>query len=99
MRSSSFALKRTSTRQGELLTKFRNPPGANAAWLIESAGLKGYRIGGAAVSATHAACIIDTGAASAADVERLIRFVRIAVKRLHQVELEPAVRVVGRMIP
>src|SRR5690606_30755419 len=48
---------------------FTNPPGDHAARLIESAGLKGLRVGGAVVSAKHANFIINEGAASARDIE------------------------------
>ena len=58
---------------------FTNPPGDHAARLIESAGLKGFRIGDASVSEKHANFIINHGAASAADIEALIRHVQRTV--------------------
>ncbi|MBP9101748.1 MAG: UDP-N-acetylmuramate dehydrogenase, partial [Nitrosomonas sp.] len=51
---------------------FRNPPGDYAARLIEACGLKGCHIGGAMVSPKHANFIVNTGNASAADIEALI---------------------------
>lgn len=75
---------------------FRNPPGDHAARLIEAAGLKGLRRGGAMVSDKHANFIINAGDASAADIESLIEHVRTEVARVHGVELVPEVRVVGR---
>jgi UDP-N-acetylmuramate dehydrogenase len=74
---------------------FRNPPGDHAGRLVEAAGLKGYRIGGAAVSDKHANFIINDGSASAADIEALIEHVRREVARLTGVELETEVRIVG----
>ncbi len=74
---------------------FRNPPGGHAAQLIESAGLKGHRIGGAQVSQKHANFIITAKNATAADVERLIEHVRGAVKDLHGVQLKLEVHIVG----
>ncbi len=74
---------------------FRNPPGGHAAQLIESAGLKGERIGGAEVSAKHANFIINTGDATAADVEALIARVRDRVEANHGVRLELEVHIIG----
>jgi UDP-N-acetylmuramate dehydrogenase len=74
---------------------FTNPPGDHAARLIEAAGLKGFRIGGASVSQKHANFIINHGEASAADLERLIGHVRETVERVHGVALKPEVRIVG----
>ena len=74
---------------------FTNPPGGHAAELIERAGLKGHRIGGAVVSAKHANFIINEGQASAADLEALVRHVQATVERVHGVRLVPEVRVVG----
>ena len=74
---------------------FRNPPGDFAARLIETAGLKGYRIGGAEVSPKHANFIINSDNATATDVEALIDHVRATVAREHGVELRHEVRIVG----
>lgn len=74
---------------------FRNPPEDFAARLIESCGLKGRRIGGAEVSTKHANFIVNTGDATARDIEELIGLVRDTVKQKTGVELEQEVRIVG----
>jgi UDP-N-acetylmuramate dehydrogenase len=74
---------------------FRNPPGDYAARLIESCGLKGFAIGGAMVSTKHANFIVNTGAATAADIEALIEHVRQTVQERCGVALEREVRIVG----
>lgn len=74
---------------------FRNPPGDYSARLIEAAGLKGYRIGGAEVSTKHANFIINRADASAADIENLIEHVRQTVLDKHGVALRHEVRIVG----
>lgn len=74
---------------------FTNPPGGHAAELIERAGLKGHRIGGARVSEKHANFIINGGEATAADLEALVRHVQATVERVHGVKLVPEVRVIG----
>ena len=74
---------------------FRNPPGDHAARLIEACGLKGECIGGACVSDKHANFIINTGAATAADIEALIRLVQETVERERGVRLQPEVHIVG----
>jgi len=74
---------------------FTNPAGDHAARLIESAGLKGYRIGDASVSSKHANFIINHGSARAADLEHLIEHVRSTVERVHGIALRPEVRIVG----
>ena len=74
---------------------FTNPPGRHAAQLIESAGLKGLRIGGAVVAEKHANFLLNEGAASGRDLEELIAHVRATVRRVHGVELVPEVRMVG----
>jgi len=75
---------------------FRNPPGDHAARLIEAAGLKGYRQGGAEVSEKHANFIINRDDASATDVESLIEHVQETVLQVHGVQLVHEVRIVGR---
>ena len=74
---------------------FTNPPGDHAARLIEAAGLKGFRIGGAVVSEKHANFILNEGEATARDLEQLIAHVRATVERVHGIELMPEVRIVG----
>jgi len=74
---------------------FTNPPGHHAAKLIESAGLKGHRIGGAVVSTKHANFIINEGTATAADIEVLIDYVRATVLEKFNIDLKPEVRIVG----
>lgn len=74
---------------------FKNPPGDHAARLIESAGLKGTRIGDAQVSEKHANFIINCGQARASDLERLILHVQATVQQRFGIVLEPEVRIVG----
>src|SRR6202045_3635792 len=74
---------------------FTNPPGQHAARLIESAGLKGFRIRDASVSDKHANFIINHGRALAADIEAVIEHVQRTVARVHGVELHTEVRIVG----
>ena len=74
---------------------FRNPPGDYAARLIEACGLKGCHIGGAMVSPKHANFIVNTGAASAADIEALIMMVQSRVKKAMGVALVQEVRIIG----
>lgn len=76
---------------------FRNPPGDFSARLIEAAGLKGYRIGGAEVSEKHANFIINRDDATATDIEELIEHVRQTVLDVHGIELLHEVRIVGEV--
>lgn len=74
---------------------FRNPESGHAAALIEQAGLKGFRIGGAEVAEKHANFILNRDDATAADIEALIEHVRATVKQQFNVDLLPEVRIVG----
>jgi len=97
-RIKSLLAKRAATQpvnQPSCGSVFRNPPGDHAARLIESCGLKGYRIGDACVSEKHANFIVNLGGASAGDIERLIEKVREQVKLSHGICLESEVRIVG----
>ena len=76
---------------------FRNPPGDHAARLIETAGLKGFSIGGAEVSQKHANFIINRDNATATDIEELIEHVRQTVIEVHGIELVHEVRIVGEV--
>lgn len=74
---------------------FRNPPGDYAARLIEMSGLKGCSVGGAMVSTKHANFIINSGDATASDIETVITMVRHAVKEQTGIELIQEVRIIG----
>jgi len=74
---------------------FRNPPGDYAGRLIEKAGLKGKRIGGAMISQKHANFIVNTGGAKAEDVIALIDLARNKVKEETGIMLETEIRIVG----
>src|SRR5258708_3334735 len=75
---------------------FKNPPGDYAGRLVEAAGLKGERSGGAMVSREHANFIVNAGGASAADVAALVARVQAEVERQSGVHLEPEMGSVGR---
>lgn len=74
---------------------FRNLPGAPAGQLIENAGGKGLRVGGAEVSTQHANFIVNKGTATAADILTTITTVQKLVKEKYDVELQPEVKIVG----
>jgi UDP-N-acetylmuramate dehydrogenase len=74
---------------------FRNPPGDHAARLIEAAGLKGATVGAAQVSEQHANFIVNTGSATAADIEMLINQVQGTVEQQFSIRLEPEVCIIG----
>jgi UDP-N-acetylmuramate dehydrogenase len=74
---------------------FRNPAGDYAARLIEAADLKDLSIGGAQVSAKHANFIINTGEATAAEIEELINTVRDRVEEFSGIRLQTEVHIVG----
>ncbi len=74
---------------------FRNPPGDYAGRLIQEAGLKGFRIGDAEVSTTHANFIINRGNATAKNVLQLIEHIIQTIDEKYNIRLEPEVQVVG----
>jgi len=74
---------------------FVNPESDSAGRLIEAAGLKGVRIGGAQVSDVHANFIVNAGGATAADVVALVKLIRDTVKETNGIELRPEVRFLG----
>jgi UDP-N-acetylmuramate dehydrogenase len=74
---------------------FKNPPGTYAGRLIESAGLKGRRVGGAMVSEQHANFIVNTGAATAAEVKRLMDEIAECVWQQSAVRLVPEIKLLG----
>lgn len=87
--------KRRSSQPLELPSAgsaFKRPEGAYAAALIDRAGLKGFRMGGAMVSEKHAGFIVNAGGATASDVRRLLDAVRERVLRESGYALEPEIR-------
>lgn len=94
----SLLEKRSQTQpigQSSAGSVFKNPPGDYAARLIEEAGLKGKRHGGACVSDQHANFIVNDRSATAKDIEDLIELIRDEVERRFGVLLDPEVRFVG----
>lgn len=75
---------------------FKNPPGHHAGALIEKAGLKGYKVGGAQVSPKHANFIVNVGGATATDVQNIIEHVKTEVKKQFGVIFETEVKYLGR---
>ena len=72
---------------------FKRPVGGYAAALIDQAGLKGFQIGGAAVSEKHAGFVVNMGGATAADVKQLLRQVADRVQEHSGITIEPEVRI------
>lgn len=77
---------------------FRNPLGAHAAILIERSGLKGRHIGDAQVSEKHANFIVNRAAATATDIENLIKEVQATVEQRTGVKLQCEIRIVGETV-
>ncbi len=74
---------------------FKRPEGYFAGALIEQAGLKGLRVGGASVSEKHAGFVVNDAGATAGDVLALIRLIQARVFEHSGVRLEPEVRILG----
>ena len=74
---------------------FKRPTGYFAGKLIQDAGLKGYSIGGAAVSEKHSGFVINKGNATAKDITDLIKHIQDEVKKQFGVDLHPEVRIIG----
>lgn len=72
---------------------FKRPAGGYAAALIDQAGLKGYQVGGAAISTKHAGFAVNLGGATAEDVKNLLRQVSDQVFAASGIRLEPEVRI------
>ncbi|MFM7513209.1 MAG: UDP-N-acetylmuramate dehydrogenase [Cyanobium sp.] len=97
-RTSANLHSRTSTQpyqQPSCGSVFRNPEPEKAGRLIEALGLKGLSVGGAEVSPLHANFIVNTGEASAADIDALIRLVQERVLRERGIQLHPEVKRLG----
>ncbi|MDR1789983.1 MAG: UDP-N-acetylmuramate dehydrogenase [Opitutaceae bacterium] len=91
MRAFAAQRRRSQPREPSAGCVFRNPPGDSAGRLIDAAGLKGLRVGGARVSPVHANFIVNTGGATAADFLALARLVREKVAQKHALTLAPEI--------
>ena len=87
--------KATQPKGNSVGSVFINPEGDFAGRLIEAVGMKGYRLGGAAVSDKHANWILNEGGASAAEIEAIIREAQSRVKDKFGVSLHPEVHMIG----
>jgi UDP-N-acetylmuramate dehydrogenase len=77
---------------------FKNPPGARKAWeLIDAAGCRGLALGGAQVSEKHCNFLLNTGGATAAEIEALGEQVRDRVRAASGIELDWEIRRIGRV--
>jgi UDP-N-acetylmuramate dehydrogenase len=97
-RTSANLHSRTSTQpyqQPSCGSVFRNPEPQKAGQLIEALGLKGLQIGEAQVSPIHANFIVNTGEASAADIDALMQEVQGRVQARHGITLHPEVKRLG----
>jgi UDP-N-acetylmuramate dehydrogenase len=97
-RTSTNLHSRTSTQpyqQPSCGSVFRNPEPKKAGQLIEALGLKGLSIGGAQVSPIHANFIVNTGAATAAEIDQLINAVQQRIQAAHGITLHTEVKRLG----
>lgn len=72
---------------------FKRPAAGYAAALIDGAGLKGFQVGGAAISSKHAGFAVNLGGATAGDVKELLRQVSDRVYESAGIRLEPEIRI------
>ena len=96
-RADEFVARRKATQPpgASLGSMFKNPSGDYAGRLIEAAGLKGTKVGGAQISPVHANFFVNTGNATAADVKSLIDLAQERVKGCFGVELALEVELIG----
>ena len=101
-RMEGYRKHRAETQPGAVQnagSTFKNPPGDSAGRLVEAAGLKGFRVGGVAVSELHANFFVADEGARAQDVYNLVHEVRRLVRDRMGVELHPEIRFVGEFKP
>ena len=87
--------RRTQPPGASLGSMFRNPPGDYAGRLIEAAGLKGVRIGGAEISPVHANFFVNKNQAKADDILKLILLAQENVQQKFGIKLELEIELVG----
>lgn len=96
-RTEEYRKKRLATQPREWSAGciFKNTDRGAAGWLIDKAGLKGLRVGRAAVSSVHANFLVNEGGATASEMIELIDMVREKVQRVWGIRLETEVEIVG----
>jgi UDP-N-acetylmuramate dehydrogenase len=87
--------RRTQPPGASMGSMFKNPPGDYAGRLIEAAGLKGTRLGGAEISSAHANFFVNHENATASEVIKLIKLAQITVVEKFGVELELEIELIG----
>lgn len=93
LRRAYYAARRAHLPTGRSMgCVFKNPEGRSAGALIEGAGLKGLRLGGARISEVHANFILNDGGATAGDIRRLIEIIKNAVFAQYGIRLEEEIR-------
>jgi UDP-N-acetylmuramate dehydrogenase len=97
-RANGFAARRKATQPpgASIGSMFKNPPGDYAGRLIEAAGLKGVRVGGAQISPVHANFFVNLGGATATDVKALIDLAQKEVQQRFGVGLELEIELFGK---
>ena len=96
-RADAFNEKRKTTQPAgaTMGSMFKNPKNYYAGYLIEAAGLKGYRNGGASISELHANFFVNDGTATAEDIRELMAEAFHVVREKFHVDLDPEVELVG----
>jgi len=95
LRRHNAYLRATQPQEPSAGSVFKNPPGERAGRLIDAAGLKGTRIGGAMVSPVHANFFVNDGGATASDVLALIRLAQARVRAQFGIALETEIELLG----
>ncbi len=95
MASNSERRRKTQPPGASMGSMFKNPPQDKAGRLLEAAGLKGRRIGGAEISAQHANFFLNTDQTRAEDMKALLELAQKAVLEQFGVLLEPEIEIVG----
>jgi UDP-N-acetylmuramate dehydrogenase len=96
----TFSEHRQNTQPpgASLGSMFKNPPGDYAGRLIEAAGLKGTKIGGAEISSKHANFFLNDESATASDIYQLIELARKTVKQNFDCDLELEIELIGNWV-
>jgi UDP-N-acetylmuramate dehydrogenase len=97
-RADAFTARRKQTQPGgaSMGSMFKNPENYYAGYLIDTAGLKGFKVGGASISEKHANFFVNSEEATAEDIRTLIAEAWNVVREKFGVEMELEVELVGK---